>query len=101
MEKWFKSREDEPEHSKQAAREKAAFELNIIDRLERTMKRVPAACNIDDNIVVSTRQIPIAQRDDFSYKVETLLSRLRSLYYWWDKVADELKKPPEIKLYDS
>lgn len=80
------------------SRRRELWELNVHERLERILKRVPATSVMKQELVESVRNIPIKERDEFSTKLKQLLNRLEEHQIWWGKVLHKLNEPPEVSL---
>lgn len=99
--RWFGSSHDAPAPTSPAevgSRRREVWELDVQERLERLLKKVPATIAMNTEIVDSVRAIPVAAREDFSDNLNLLLSRLEEHYRWWSKVRKELSQPPDVVL---
>lgn len=67
-------------------------------RLKRMLKRMPVSPQMEEKMVMAARNIPFDQKEDFRDRVSLLLFRLNRNLFWWEKVMEELKKPPVLKV---
>lgn len=99
---WFERElENSLTWNSEVRRKREVWELNVQERLERLLKKIPATIVMNKDIVESVRLIPVAEREVFYDNLNLLLNRLEEHHSWWLKVLHELKKPPEVALVNS
>lgn len=97
---WFKEKEEHMEtiDPKKDNHRREIWELDLKERLNRMLKRIPATIAMNNDLVMSASYMPIDQREDFIDYLKLLLIRLDEHKLWWEKVYMELIKPPAISL---
>lgn len=74
---WFEHEQDLPNLPRDISPSRRdVWELNVQERLERLLKKIPANIAMNNEIVYSVRQIPVEQREWFYDNLKLLLYRI-------------------------